>query len=467
MIVGDGNGDGQVDSHNCDCLFPIPDITVHTTGYRVGRGTISAGPLHVDWVYLDEGKLVIGLSTFGLSMPISVSGYLDPTCVVACATRVVPSATVTGTVSADHIYVDATVGVSLGDDGRPNVTVCPSCLAITVGNPQLDIDWGALEFLDGPLGLSNITTQIVTTFQSYLENAVGAALSDQLPEVLRGIIESFELPATITLPPPTNVVLNVASEFDVIDLHGPQQHGFARLGMAVAVSAANPLLTSPLGSIRRGGDVPTFSATPYALGVGLKDDFLNQFLWATWVGGAFELPTLLGLGCNLPGGADARLSLSLPPVIMPGTNGHEIDIGFGDVYIETVAPTGDATAAGLSSAGNVAVYASMTAGGAITIDADSYQLVLTLEEDPHVAVEIVSAPEGADLDALSAQYGALAECALTRLAVDIVQAIPIPAPPIGSLGVPGVPIDARWVLGDGVLGRQGAYYAVTGNVVVK
>jgi len=35
------------------------------------------------------------------------------------------------------------------------------------------------------------------------------------------------------------------------------------------------------------------------------------------------------------------------------------------------------------------------------------------------------------------------------------------------LGLPGIPPDARWGLGDGTVDRQDPYTTVTGNVVVK
>ncbi len=454
---------------HCDCVWPLNPIDTYNTGYSVNRGTLATGGWHINYVRLGSSGISMSLSLNGpISMPVSVRGYLNLSCAVACVDRSPGiTALTTGTVSADQITVDGTIDVAVGADGRPNVIVCGSCLNVHALNPALDIDWGALEFLDGPLGLSNITTSIINLFQTQIENMIASQIQNVLPPLVAQLLESFEPPVTVTLPPPMNTVLNVESSFDTIDIGGFYPNGYARLGLAMAVSPASPVVTSPLGSIRRGGSVPSFNTAQYDFGFGLKDDLLNQFLWAAWSGGAFELQDLSGTGCALPGGLAVRMSATLPPVVMPGTNGHQVDIGFGDVYIETGPPPGAAVAASMTPSGDVGLYASMMIGATVTIDPDTDKLILTPAADPVIDVQIVRAAASADRDALGAQYRDMLACLLPRLLTEVVAAVPTPSPPIGVLGLPGIALDARWGLSNGTVDRQDPYYTVAGNVVLK
>jgi hypothetical protein len=448
-------------THSCDCLWPIPDITIHNLGYGVNRGTLGYSTPTVDSIVLVPGGVFMGFTITNFSLPVSVTGYLGD-CITSCVDRLDTHATCTGTIYLDGIVMSLQADVSLGPSGRPVVTI-PS-VNIHLTGLRLDIDWGLLEFLDGPLGLSNMTSSILGIFQAGIEGLLESELQAQIPPVVQEFIEGFEPRSTVTLPPPMNTTLNVASQFDLIDIEA----GSARLGIAASISPANPVFASPMGPIRRGGSsVPTFAETPYALGVGLKDDLLNQFLWAAWRGAALEIANLSALGCSVPQGFEASMSAALPPVVMPGTGGYEIDIGFGDVYIEASLPGNAAAAAGGQGASDVALYASTVVGATLEIDPDSDRLVVTLQDDPDIAVQIVRAPKGVEVEVLTAQYTALFECVLSTALQHLIGSYPLPSFPIGLVGLPGVPADAAWVLDDGVVGRHDPYYTVTGDIVVK
>ncbi len=221
VVSPDANNDGLVDSHSCNCVFPIPDIVVHSTGYRVGRKTMT-GALALDYVRFVNGGVDVGMTASGISLPVTVNGYLDPTCAVACVTRNLTSGVVTGTIYADAITIDMQVAIS-SSGGVPQVSICPSCVSINLLNLRLDIDWGVLEFLDAPLGLSNITTSIINSFQNLIENELDTQLRSILPPLVANFIDSFQLPPTVTLPPPMNTVLNLATSFDVDQFPGPER----------------------------------------------------------------------------------------------------------------------------------------------------------------------------------------------------------------------------------------------------
>jgi hypothetical protein len=468
LVSPDGNRDGQVDSHTCDCFYPIPDIVVHSTGYRVTRGPLSSGPWVVNYLRLSSNGLAMDLSLAHIAMDVTVTGYLDPSCAVACVSRNLTTASGSGTVGADLLHITVTVNASADGAGHPQVDVCPSCAMISTSNPYVDVDFGALEFLDGPLGLSNIATAILNAFRDDLESLVETELRNRIPGFVSDLLAGLKPQATIDLPPPVNTSLSLSSGFDRIQFAGNYPNGSLTADLSVSVTPANPVVENGYGSIRRDGPPPALGSTDYALGVGLKDDLLNQFLWAAWSGGALELDQLSGTECTAGDGSLVSLSAKLPPVIMPGTNGHQIDIGLGDLYLVATPQMQVAASQGVPASSDVALYASAILGASMSFDTASGELVLTPAENPEVEVQIVSAPEDADLDALSAQYGDLLRCALPKLLSGIVGAVPVFSLPIGGLNAPSVPSDAKWAFGDdAVLARPDSSFTITGSVAVK
>ncbi len=468
LVQPDANSDGQVDRHTCDCFPPIPDITIYKTGYRVTRGTLSTGGWTINYARLSDAGLTISASLDHPVLPVTVTGYLDPSCAVACTIRSQTIASASGTLGMDRLDITATLSVTVGANGLPQVDICSSCLSVDTINPYLDIDFGALEFLDPFFHLSDLATTILGIFESQLENAVETELSATLRFALQQIIDSLRPEATVTLPAPMNTVLNLDSTFDQIQLGGSKPNGYLLADLSVAVTPAHPVMGNGYGSIRRDGSPPSFSATGYALGVGLKDDLINQFLWAAWSGGALELDQISAAGCDAPNGASVSMSAKLPPVVMPGTDGHQLDIGLGDVYLEATYPLPATSSKSIPASSNVTLYASGIIGANLSFDTDSGKLVLTPEENPQIEVQIVSAPEGADLEALASQYAGFLQCALPELLSQIVGALPVFRLPIGSLDVSGIPSDAEWVFGDdAVAARPDPYFSITGSVVVK
>jgi hypothetical protein len=99
---------------------------------------------------------------------------------------------------------------------------------------------------------------------------------------------------------------------------------------------------SGLGSLYGGYTLPSYGATP-GMVVSLSDDFLDQALYAFWGGGLLEQEFPLGdLGIDpedfdmLPDTmTDPRFVISglLPPVVLPGTNGHLTDLQLGDLQL--------------------------------------------------------------------------------------------------------------------------------------
>jgi len=221
------------------------------------------------------------------------------------------------------------------------------------------------------------------------------------------------------------------------------------------------------GSIERGGIAPDFDAAPGNFAAGVKDDFLNQFLYAAWAGGALELASLDGLVCALPEGTTLGLSSTLPPVIMPGTGASALDVGLGDVRLSGTLTQEAAARFGASEGGEIEILAAATAGASVEVDAQGYRFGISLEGEYDLSLSILKAPDGIDLAMLAAEYEVALRCVAAELLEHLFNAYPLPALNLGSLGISGVPAQAAWQIGSPQLERQPACIAVSGDAVLR
>lgn len=447
-------------THTCSCVFPLPDVTVHYTGYGVTRGAMT-GNMYVNYLRAVDGGLAMDVILTNVSAPITVTGYADPGCAVDCVSGEI-SASASGTVGAGSIGVTGTVDISQSG-GVLQVTI--PALNVNITDPTLVLDTGPLQPLIGYIDVSSLSATILSTFEKQIKAGLNAMTASLIPQLIGNYLNSFEFPSQVTLPPPMNTILEIGTTFDVIDFHGPYPNGYGDLGFSMSVMPHTYHWPTVHGSVERNGDVPSFDPTQYALGEGLKDDLLNRFLWAAWAGGAFSLQgPSASLGCNIPDAGNLEIEALEPPVVMPGTNGHQIDIGLGDLRLQTDAAS---QPGGTTPADNIAMDASTIVGATVTLDTSTNKFALTVQDNVTVHLQIYDAPEGADRDALAAQFHPALACMITQILKAVVGAIPVPSPAVGTMGIPGLPANARWVLGDGVLDRADPYYKLTGHVTVK
>ena len=107
-----------------------------------------------------------------------------------------------------------------------------------------------------------------------------------------------------------------------------------------------------------------------------------------WYGGGLDISDLSGL---LAGGDFDNVSLSFdalsPPVLMPGRDGHEIQIGLGDVWIDA--------AVDIEGFGNlnVSLYLSTIVGGFLDIDPTTNSLIVSLDNNPDIWVQVAAIDE--------------------------------------------------------------------------
>lgn len=442
----------------CDCFGPVPDIQVDNSGVKVLRGgAASSGPLVVEAITLGPDRIDVRLSTTQIVFPLDVTGYLSE-CVTACTTRTWIVQNVTGALRADRVQLTARV-VANGVDaqGAPVFDALASSIDLTVTGLRLDIDWGPLSFLESVIDLNTLASTITGWFQANLEQLAGDAMVEQLIPALEDTFDSLELPDSITLAAPFGVTLLIDGQLDALDITTAAIHA----GIAASVTPAVVTMPSPRGSLYRGGAAPTFGSSGFELGIAAKDDFVNQFLWAMWQGGAFDLADLSALGvgtpASLPDGVVISAKALLPPVLMPGTGTLPLDLALGDVWMQV--KLGETAVASL--------YASSLVGASLGYDSAQHRLSLELDPAPVVSVQWVEVPAGVDVEALAAEYRDLARSLALEWLTNAVESVPIPAFEVGAAGVAGIPSDLRWVVGNGSIERQGAYHVIKGSVEIE
>jgi hypothetical protein len=138
--------------------------------------------------------------------------------------------------------------------------------------------------------------------------------------------------------------------------------------------------------------VPDAAAISAPVGTGLKDDLINQLLWAAWQAGAFDLSD-----ATIGTGVVVSTNALLPPVVMPGETGSQIEIGLGDIHITATLDPG--VVAGTSEPVQAEMFLSASVNTQLDFDEATKRLVLvspTVETWVQVTdAEGLSAPQGA------------------------------------------------------------------------
>lgn len=437
-----------------DCIFPIPDRTNPATGIRINRGTMSYGTPTVNLVQAVDGGLIASLSVSNVTVPLTVLAWFDGGCYLPNLSH-----TVTGSISLTSGQVSGTWNVSLAANG-----VSASSVSTSLNGLQVDIDWGALDFLGLGSLLDDAANALVEAFEDGIADALAGLIQDASPPIIEGTLEAF----TISQPD----VLNGAgtgsvSELDRIVASGPAGSGFLELGLATQVWPVDVPSGPDLafGAIQADGPLPSFPSVGYEVGFALEDDLLNQILWSVWRTGAFEIPDLsVYTGEEYPG-LEGSVSALLPPVVMPSTDGHMLDVGWGDLAVSL---TVDRTVFGLPGflAGDpivVEAYASGVVGVDLELNDATYRLNVT-DLVSSLAVQI-DTDAGLDREALADAVEQALTALLAKLVPEAFKAMKLPQ--IDSGDVPGLPADHAVRVGNATLDRDGRYLRLLGGVVTN
>ena len=162
-----------------------------------------------------------------------------------------------------------------------------------------------------------------------------------LPGALESLAvsESFEMPKFIGDGPP--VTINLTSTLTAADFD--QFGGFLELSSSTTATPKG-IPYNPIGSVGRANCLDTkpefFDYLMAAeIEIALKDDMMNQMLFAAWYGGAFEMPlpasflgdvdlTEYGVVLN-----DLTVSFMLPPVLSSCNFEENLILGIGDMKV--------------------------------------------------------------------------------------------------------------------------------------
>ncbi len=436
-------------------------------GYWVRRHSSTSPSFAIGWdgpwvIYLDaiDNALALRARLENFDFPLQANGSLRE---CACGVQATQS---TGTISA---WAGADVVQATGDLG---VTTVGTDIQVTVNSMDLqttglylDLDCGWADFL-----CDLITDFVVPLLADLIENALEDVISAEIPPLIDDFLSSFGIDTGFNLPAPLSLHLNLSSGLDLLDFDGPAGTGNGELGLyaqvypsargsTIPAGSAHPGCCGSRGAIRRNAPqtAPTFSSIQYSFGLGLKDDVLNQVLWAAWYGGGLNLT--LGEILSLAGdfnldGVTMTIDGKLPPVIMPGTNPNQVYIGLGDAKVDAtvnLAQLLGAEAEGVPPL-TVGMYLSAVVGGSLDIDPTTNEIQIFLDTDnPSIYVQVTSIDDEGYQGVMTDLFTGLLELLLPELLSRALGSFPIPEFNLSALGVP-IP-DTILTLSNGDLGR--------------
>ena len=409
----------SIGRRSCDCLWPISDITTDDTGFSVTKnGSFLYDPLQVDSIKAIAGGVSFKGSMSGIDLPLSVRGVFHEGCFLVCTVRTVISATVNGNVRVDRVDVDAEASISLSG-GSANVNF--NSFNISFVNLRIDIDWGILS--DIGLGglLNDLTNTILDVFEPEIESALSEQIRDTVGPLLADFISDFGVATEFEVPEPVGLNLALSTGLDRIDFAGPAGTGYGQLGLYTQVypsSRGSSIASSAPGAPRDGGALPSFDRGPYSFGIGLRDDLINQVLWAVWYGGGLSLddPTaLVGGGFE---GVTLSIDALTPPVLMKSDT-YDLELGLGDLYVDASIDLGDFGTL------DVGAYVSVVAGAFVDLDPTTNQLIFSFADTPSIWVDVASLPEPAFQGPVSQVLTGVLEQIVPELIGSIVGSIPL------------------------------------------
>lgn len=351
----------------------------------------------------------------------------------------------------------------------------------TIANPSVettglyvDMDCGAVDGLcdlvtEGLYGDDGVLTQV-------FEDDVTESLELRVVPFLEGLFAGedgtgFSFGTNITLPAPMSVTLNIATKPDYVQFAA----GYGEIGLATQIypsarhtgkSVLGAGIPQAMGPLKRTSAQPTFN-TNYGFGLGLKDDLLNQLLWAVWYGGGLDLSASeiqsFASDVNMTG-MQVSLFARLPPVAMPGSGKYEVEFGLGDLYIDATVDVGLLLDLNASHSVHVGLYASAIGGASLDLDPTTNTLLVLTDDDPEVNVEVVVIDDPYYQAAMSDLFEPLVSMVLVKAMSAAVGAFPLPSLKLGALS-DALPSNFELVISNGDIERATDAYRLTGSLV--
>lgn len=456
-IAGDDNDDGQVDLINNNCIWPLDDVTTHKTGYRVAKnGKLNMGLAEMDHLEASNGTLNFLFRVQNISQKIVANAYVNLACVYP--NEVVT--TTTGKIETGSVEVIGSMKIEI--QNRKAI--------VTLASINSDIS-GLNVTIDNSGVIDNLISFIASKFNSQIEDLFSNLLLKNyvLPQI-EAVLNNISINPTIDLPSPINVQLNVNS--DLQDLKVGDR--YIDLGFAARVLPSEfKKDASQLGhgSIIGASTLPSFIGMNGTFGLGMKDDFINQVLWAVWAGGGFDLGDgNISLITDLMGSASldatfVSVETGLPPVLMPGAEGSEVKIGIGDVLVKMKVNPNMLGQPGSGIQVELSFYVSLTLTGTLEINPETRVMNVTLSGEPAVHVQLADHVRTEGSTVLESKIGNFTSDLIQRLVTDVVGAVELPSIPLSKID--GIPAGTNWVLDHGSMDHAAGYFRVIGEVGIE
>ncbi|MEK7704484.1 MAG: hypothetical protein AAB426_05950 [Myxococcota bacterium] len=464
---------------NLDCFLTFSSGL--DTGFTVWRSPYVAD--HVIWnapvidsVRIVDGGVQLAAHMGQFAFPMRVWAA-EKECAWGCSYEM-HDITLDAWMGFNRLDFGGTFGVTLVG-GQPQVTF--KDINFNIDGAYLNPDCGALD------GVCDAAANFATDYAiGAVEGLVRDALTNQVPPILAQALGGLTVAACVQPPAPLDIQLNIATTLDTIAFCGPAgglshpavcpttspASGFGWMGLGLQFFPSrrgDSIPESARGSLRKGGTLANFTGEVYDFGVGVQDDALNQLMWGLWYGGAFDLDLSDMLADVAPAGTELSIATALPPVVMPGRDGYEVQVGMGDVLVsatlDLASVLGDLVSDPVPF--HVTAYFSLVMGGSIDIDSARSELVLQIDPNAEAVVQIV------EIDDVAAGYtGEVSELVarlmrekLPELLQGAIGTMPLPALEVG--GLPGLPNDIYWGIGNASIARTDSYMAMTGMLTTR
>jgi len=457
IFTGANDGSGNLTTTTYDCNGT--PTTNETTGFWAKlNGTFQYGSPAIESLQAVDDGLNLKATIDDIVVPLQIHAAID----LECSGAIVE--TITGEVRIARLAIEGTASSSF-ENQIPSITFCETCVQVDFEDITMDFEWGSFAFMGD--SINELGNDILVVLEEPLETVLGGLVREQLGDAVSGFLNDIQVGQSFDLPEPISMSLEFVTGLDYLDFSGPVTAGFAELGLYTQVfptTRGSSIPADSKGAISRPMTLPHFSPV-YPFGVGLSDNTLNQVFWALWYGGALSIDDLSALAADVGvDGIEFSFNATMPPVIMPGRNGNEVELGLGDAFISASVNLGQAMGGSTSSevqAIEVDMYLSTIIGTEITQADDTNGLRLVFDPNPEVWIEITDINYSGYQAEMTDLFTSLMRLMVPKLLGDALKSIPLPAFNVSELiGLEG---DVLWEVDGDSVSRNQDYYRITGG----
>jgi hypothetical protein len=358
----------------------------------------------------------------------------------------------TGDVDIDFIQVNVTFDLGVDGNGRPNISVRPNTISVSVGNITTHFSGidGFIINLAVAIANGTIRNIVANTLQSFVTNNFNSVLDGLVSGLdISSLGTSFNVPK---LDGSGNITLNFGLGFSSIGANSAR----ALFGIGTRFTAATSQTRDPHQAPLPPFDTfvdPDAAGRPVAIAVHVG--VFQQALQALWRAGLFDgdLGAIAGGG----EGASAVLSTGLPPVVYV-KSGTTVGLDLGAINLVLNYP---------GVIDNLAVTLGARATTTVTLNGDDLTFSGITIDQLFFSTGAVSLDQ-ATRNTLESFFQRLLQSAIGSALNNALPALPIPSFPIpGSLGQFGLPVGGQLGITGATLNAIDPHFILRGNFGVR